>query len=329
MRTCSSKQRSDILLRVATLFCLVLASVFGQDYLERDLKHFHYDQHAPLDMMEGSVQDLSQVTVHDVTYASPRGGRVPAYLVLPKGTGKFAAILWGHWMMPGSPTANRKEFLDEAIAIAPSGVVSLLIDAPYVRPGFRLDPNPLGPQQAEVLAQQVVDLRRGVDLLLARREVDPKRIAYVGHSFDAGTGPVLDAIDKRLAAFVFMGGPQSIRQSVLTSTAPDLVAFRKSVPLPKLRKYLDTYAWADPATYAGHLGPAAALFQYATHDDYVSVADARYYYEMSSGPKELNFYNSSHALNPVARHDRFDFLREHLALSDLPPGTLEKVPPTK
>jgi hypothetical protein len=49
---------------------------------------------------------------------------------VPNQKGKFAAILWGHWMMPKSPTANRSEFLNEAVAIAPAGVVSLLIVRP-------------------------------------------------------------------------------------------------------------------------------------------------------------------------------------------------------
>jgi hypothetical protein len=37
------------------------------------------------------------------------GGRVPAYLVVPVGRGPFAALLFGHWMMEGSPLKNRRE----------------------------------------------------------------------------------------------------------------------------------------------------------------------------------------------------------------------------
>ncbi|MGO8790836.1 MAG: hypothetical protein ACLQVL_26125 [Terriglobia bacterium] len=113
---------------------------FAQDSYSSAAKHFEYDAHAPLDSREVSVRDRNGMRIHDITYASPRGGVVPAYLVTPNLKGKFAAILWGHWMMPNSPTANRSEFLEEAIALAPAGVVSLLIDAPLVRPGFQPDP---------------------------------------------------------------------------------------------------------------------------------------------------------------------------------------------
>jgi hypothetical protein len=71
------------------------------------------------------------------------------------------------------------------------------------------------------------------------------------------------------------------------------------------------------------------LFQYATHDEFVPVAAAKHYFEMSSGPKEMKFYAADHALNAEARHDRYEFLRKHLNLPMAPPVDLEKVPQTK
>ncbi len=313
-----------------TLLMLVLLDpAFAQNSYSQAVKHFDYDAHAPLNINEISVQDRAGVKVHDITYTSPKGGVVPAYLVVPNGKGKFAAILWGHWMMPNSPTANRSEFLDEAVALASVGVVSLLIDAPLVRPGFKADPNPLGSQGSDVVAQQVTDLRRGLDLLLSQNDVDAKRIAYVGHSFDAQCGSILDAVDKRPSAFVFMGNPVSIREFLLSSDIPQVVELRRSVPADKINHYLDTNSWIDPGTYAGQLGPAPAFFQYATHDEFVPVAFAQHYFDLSTGPKEMKVYDSNHALNAQARNDRYEFLRKYLVLPMLAPGTLEKVPPTK
>ena len=311
------------------IFAGTLQPVYAQDSYTAAAQHFGYDAHASLDVKEISVQDRNGVKIHDITFASPKGGVVPAYLVVPNGKGKFAAILWGHWMMPNSPTANRREFLEEAIALAPAGVVSLLIDAPYVRPGFKPDSDPLGSQGPEVQTQQVIDLRRSLDLLVSREDVDPKRVAFVGHSFDATCGAILDAVDKRPAAFVFMGNPESTREFLFTSEAPQIVSFRNSLPAGKLNQYLETYNWADPAAYAGHLGPAPALFQYATHDEFVPVAAAKHYFEMSSGPKEMKFYDATHALNADARHDRYFFLSTHRNLPTVPPADLDKLPQTK
>ena len=72
--------------------------------------------------------------------------------------------------MPGSPAQNRKEFLNGAIALAPAGAISLLIDAPQSRPGFVEQQAPLGPQQSQLLQEEVVALRRGLD-----PSADPRR----------------------------------------------------------------------------------------------------------------------------------------------------------
>ncbi len=42
-------------------------------------------------------EELSGGTLHDITYTSPKGGPVGAYLVVPNGKGPFAAVLFGHW----------------------------------------------------------------------------------------------------------------------------------------------------------------------------------------------------------------------------------------
>src|ERR671916_354970 len=106
---------------------------------EELVRQFDYDSKAPLDVKEVGREKRSGATVIDLTYASPRGGRVPAYLVLPGGRGPFAAVLFGHWMMGGSPLKNRREFLEEAVVLARAGAVGLLIDTPLVRPGFKAE----------------------------------------------------------------------------------------------------------------------------------------------------------------------------------------------
>ena len=98
------------------------------------VRHFDYDETEPLDLTILGTQKRGDVTVYDITYASPKGGVVPAYLVVPSGKGPFAGVIWGHWYWRNSEMRNRKQFLDEAVALAPAGVVSLLTDGPVARP---------------------------------------------------------------------------------------------------------------------------------------------------------------------------------------------------
>lgn len=296
---------------VATFGALPLTgSLFAQTPTPVDLAHFAYDRGAPLNVKLIGEKDRDGVTVQDITYVGSQGDTVPAYLVIPKGSGKLAAVIWGHWLMPGAANSNRTEFLNEAIALAPTGVVSLMIDAPKSRPGFKPTDNPV------LVAQQVIDLRRGLDLLLSRPDVDAARVAYVGHSWDAGTGAILDAADKRLAAFVFMSGPQSQVKRVLSS--PQMAELRKAndeAQVKEVEESLKADAWADPGSYASMLGPAPALFQYGQDDEkWVPLALAKDYVASASGPKTAEFYDADHALNDKARTDRDSFLRKTLKL---------------
>src|SRR6266702_2113064 len=173
------------------------------------VRYVEYNQTAPLQTKQIGTEDRGHAIVYDISYASPNGGVVPAYLVVPKGKGPFAAVIWGHWYWENSPMRNRKEFLDVAVALAPAGVVSLLTDGPVARPGHVKTEDPLDERIATDFLQQVIDMRRGVDVLLARNDVDPKRIAFVGHSYNANVGALLSGVDRRFKAFVLMAGSMS------------------------------------------------------------------------------------------------------------------------
>jgi hypothetical protein len=60
-----------------------------------------------------------------MTFPTPalRAGAYPPILLCPR-EGLFAADIWGPWYQNGSEFRNRKEFLEEAIALAPVGVIS-------------------------------------------------------------------------------------------------------------------------------------------------------------------------------------------------------------
>ena len=83
--------------RVVAAIFLLVSSLFAQNVDAELLRHFDYDQKASLDVQEAGVEQRGDVAIHDISYASPKGGRAPAYLVVPQGKGPFAAVIWGHW----------------------------------------------------------------------------------------------------------------------------------------------------------------------------------------------------------------------------------------
>jgi hypothetical protein len=49
-------------------------------------------------------------------------------------------------------------------------------------------------------------LRRAIDFVPSRPEVDPRRLGYVGHSFGAMFGGILAGVESRVAGFALMAG---------------------------------------------------------------------------------------------------------------------------
>jgi dienelactone hydrolase len=306
----------------APLAFILLASTLSAQEIEPS-RAFDYDQNAPLDIQEAGVEHRGDISVHDISYASPKGGRVPAYLVVPPGKGPFAAVLWGHWYWPNSEFFNRKEFLEEAVVLAQAGVVSLLPTGPGARPGHVQDRTPLNEQQIKDLIQAIVDLKRGADLLLARKDVDPRRLAYVGHSYDATAGGFLSGIDKRFNAFVLMAGGLS---DEVDSKAEEYKQYRQKVGPEKFDAFEAKYTWLDPGKFVSRAAPATVFLQYATKEDFLTPARAHEYEAVVSEPKRFKLYEALHALNAEARRDRMAFLTEQLKLKALSPALIDSIP---
>jgi cephalosporin-C deacetylase-like acetyl esterase len=316
------------------VLALSVGSAFGQLPEPRfeDLVHqFDYDSKAPLAPREAGRRKRGSVTIIDLSYASPRGGRVPASLVLPAGHGPYAAILFGHWMMPGSPLMNRRQFLDEAVVLARSGSISLLIDAPLVRPGFVGEKDEVRSQiqSAEASRQQVIDFRRGVDLLTARQDVDPTRIGYVGHSYDAHIGGILSAVEKRIGSFVLMAGGFSDEEYVFDPDNAEMQKVRERIGVEILRDFFRKYAFDDPVHFVGHSAPASVFLQFGSQDKPIPEKLARHYYDLFSEPKKIEFYKAGHALNSEARIDRVQWLVNRLALRPFDRAALARIPELK
>jgi dienelactone hydrolase len=304
----------------AGLVLLLVATAFAQKPPDQLLRHWDYDKNAPLNIKQASIQDRAGVKIFDISYSSPvadrgaavglNGGTVTAYLVVPSANGPFPAVIYGHWCMPGSEKRNRTEFLDEAIVLAHSGVLSLLPDHVSVHPGFVEDNSPLNEKQIAVEVQQDVNLRRGADLILARKDVDPKRLAYVGHSCDATAGGFLSGIDKRFKAFVIMAGDLSDEVDRSTKMFQE---YRQKVRPEKFDAFAAKFVWMDAGKYVSHAAPAAVFLQYATDEPFMNGDVAKRYFELVSEPKKIKIYEAPHALNAEATRDRIAFLAQQLS----------------
>jgi dienelactone hydrolase len=280
---------------------------------------FDYDAHQSLDLHDKIVKDFDCGAIHDITYASPSGGLVSAYQIVPKGKGPFAAVVFGHW---GNGT--RGEFIPEAKAYACAGVVSLLPDYRWDRaqPWYSAIDDFAHPDlDRKTRINTVIEMRRAIDLLLTRTDVDPKRIGYIGHSFGAQWGAILTAVDPRIKAAVLMAGAAEEADILLRSDNPRLADLRASLPKGQLDTYLKTLADLDATNYILLAQRIPLLLQFANFEQLFDRGSMDRYAAAAPEPKTVLFYDSAHDLNdPQALKDRFAWLAKSLGFSSSSPA---------
>ena len=296
-------------MRTLFAFVLLASSVSAQTPPTRDpLTIFSYDATKPLNVRFGKTEVVNTVQVTEITYDSPKTGRVPGYLVIPPGPGPFGGIVYMHWGQ-----GNKSEWLAESLDMARRGAVCVMIDAPYLRLDVPQDSSNAPRAERDGYIQMVVDLRRAVDVLVARPDVDPTRIGYVGHSLGATWGGPLAAVEKRIKVFVLMGGLPSLTNYDDDSFYAALQ--RASTPRDKFQAYAAVMEPYNPEHFVSNTGPAKIYFQWATHDMYISRHSSDEYYRAVGGPKEEHWYFTSHEFNDTqSRDDRRQWLTSTLGL---------------
>jgi len=260
---------------------------------------FDYDRSAPLAFRDkGDVNPAYPIRVHDVSFAGPKG-RVTGYLVLPPVKGRRPAIIYMH----GSG-GNRTEFLAPAGWLAARGAIGLTLDSPEARSSEPIAAGLKGlRQQRDLTAQAIVELRRAVDLLQRRPDVDPNRIAYVGWSYGARTGALLAGMEHRIRSFDLMSGG---------ALPPE--AYAKLAP-PKLRTAVRTTLTSiDPLRYVARSAPSSLLLQDGRRDSIVPRKALLDLARAAGKPKSVRWYAAGHAPNAREYREAIAWLSSRLGL---------------
>jgi dienelactone hydrolase len=302
---------------------LLVAVLLATAPFEELVKLYGYDGAAALDVREQGVESRHGVKIHDISYASPKGGRVPAYLVTPGGAGKFAGMLFMH-----GGNGNRSSLLPGAIAFARAGAVCLLIDSPLnggrAIPGERLADFTKPERMRAAMIQNVIDLRRAVDLLIARKDVDPHRLGYIGASYGGTIGGVLAGVEKRIKAYALLVGIGSIGEFLRNSPHPSAVQSRQAMSGAQVERSISILDDVQPIHYIGRAAPSAVLFQNGKQDAFMPISSVERYHAAGSEPKLFRWYDAGHSLNVEAFRDRADWFAKQLGIrAAIPQGAVD------
>jgi len=247
------------------------------------------------------------VTVRQLSYAEADGTRNGATIVEPAAASATRrprpAILFLHWYEPPRPTSNRTEFLAEAIELAGTGAVSLLVDTPWT--SEKWFPTRDAGRDYEFTVEMTARVRRALDVLLAQPNVDKARVAVVGHDFGAMWGALAVAEDSRVTHFVYMAGTRSFS---------DWYLFTPKKEGGERDAFIAKMAPLDPIAALGKIAPRPVLLQFGSRDQFVKNDAAQAMADAVTGPKTVKTYDFEHELTWQARVDRVAWLREQLKL---------------
>jgi uncharacterized protein len=264
---------------------------------------FHYDRAVSADVREGEVEVRDGVEMRDLSQSALDIGWDRAHLVTPAPDGPAPAIVFVH-SMPGTRFTSR----NEAIELARDGAASFLANTYWSRRWVwsrtRGDPK----IDIRSLIAQVVALRRSIDYLATRPDIDAGRIAFVGHGLGAMVGGVLAGVEKRIRALVLMAGSGRFVDTV----DPDLPEMEGIA----LEHYAQAMAPIDPVYYVGHAAPAPLFFQLGERDGFFPREKQAAFAEAGSEPKTVRWYDADHSLNTQAREERHAWLRGQLGLTE-------------
>jgi dienelactone hydrolase len=145
------------------------------------------------------------------------------------------------------------------------------------------------------MLRSVVDVRRALELLRARPDVDPKRIGILGYSRGCEWAALAASVEHPQAV-VLMGPRARPSQNVLPANDRHLVTD------------------LDTVRFVSRLAPAKLLIQGGEFDDVIPPADVKALYAAAREPKELRWYPTGHEFSGQTLDDQLAFLARALGL---------------
>lgn len=276
------------------------------------LAFYDYDPALPLNAeltaMPSQTERLAELrTRYRLVYDSAHDQRVTAIFTTPR---KFAPPYPAVILLAGAGGHKDTDYVRVAADLMSAlGYATLSIDAQYhgerSRPGRTGDIHLIdSTTNRDAWVQTVIDLRRAVDYLQSRADIDGKKIGYLGFSQGGLIGGTLLGVEPRITA------------ACLAIAGGGLVEWGKKAGIwrpGRARAAEANAAIVDPIHFVGRFAPRPLLMLSAKRDELIPRYATDALFEAARQPKKIVWFDSGHVLPPTAiLRDARDFFVQHL-----------------
>ncbi len=275
------------------------------------LSYYDYDPALPLqpelkEMPDQNERQAALRTRYRLAYDSAHDQRVTAILSIPK---RFPPPYPAVILLHGSGGHKDTDYVRIAADMfATLGYAALSIDGQYrgerARPGRTGDIHLINSStNRDAWVQTVIDLRRAVDYLHSRSDIEKSKIGFLGFSQGGMIGGTFIGVEPRIAV------------ACLAIAGGNFVEWAKTAGFwkPELARTVEVNAAiTDPIHFIGRFAPRPLLMLNAKRDELIPRANAEALFNAARDPREIIWYNSGHVLPLNAVNDIKAFFLKHL-----------------
>ncbi|RAJ09967.1 alpha/beta hydrolase [Arenibacter echinorum] len=275
---------------IAVFLLLAFTVIYASDTSETLPvgEYYGYDKAIPLRDSINLLKDTTDFTLYHITYNSVHDKKVTGLLSLPKNISTPIPVVI---LMHGLGDNKNVDYLSYGNDLfLKNGYAVLRIDfsGHGERKGEVYDFSLTGKYKywsRNIISQTVFDLRRAVDFIETRNELDASRIGYYGISLGGITGTVFCGVEDRIKVPIvaLAGGQMNLlyEKDALTEEAKNFVSF------------------IEPLNFVKQIAPRPFLMLNAKNDEIVPPIMSTLLFKAAQEPKEIIWYDAKHRDAPL------------------------------
>ncbi|RKN80802.1 alpha/beta hydrolase [Ulvibacterium marinum] len=265
--------------------------------------YYGYDRAIPLKDSVEKVIDTAELTLFSVSFNSIHDKRVTGFLSLPKKSTTPSPVIILMHGLGDHKAVDYVEYGNGFFLKNGFAVLRLDISDHGDRENVTYDFDLTGDYKywtRNVIAQTVFDLRRAVDFIETRKELDSKRIGYYGISLGGIIGTVFCGVENR------------VKVPVIALAGGQLNLLYKEKAFSREAK--DFMGIVEPLNFVKHIAPRPFLMLNAKNDEVVHPAMSKLLFNAAAEPKEMVWYDAKHKDAPIDRiyGDGLNWFKEYL-----------------